>query len=208
MQVNAGFVRLLGMNRPEWHWGILGTASSAGLGIMFPAFALALSNIIGVFYDPDYTKMKHTIRNWCIVFAGVGGLSLVCATLQQFCFTLMGQKLAKRLRLMLMQALLRQVKPRQRSAIMCLWIVTAQYSVSISGNFNGFQASVPTSTLFTQEHRCSHNVSICPLHQIATLRLQIVQIALSRQHECLSLPSVPCIKVLLWLYCLSVIHLS
>lgn len=108
-QVNAGFIRLLGMNRPEWLWALVGTAGSAGLGIMYPAFGLALSNIIGVFYNPDHAKMKSTVQTWCIVFAAVGGFALVCATVQQYALTLMGQRLTKRLRVLLMQALLRQV---------------------------------------------------------------------------------------------------
>ncbi len=97
------------MNRPEWHWAIVGCASSAGLGIIMPAFALALSNVLGVFYNPDHAKMKSVIQTWCIVFGAVGGGALVCGTLQSYSFSLMGQKLAKRIRLMLMQALLKQV---------------------------------------------------------------------------------------------------
>ena len=108
-QVKAGFLRLLRVNRPEWHWAILGSAGSAGMGIMMPAFSLALSNIIGVFFNPDFNKQKSVIRNWCIVFAAVGGLALLCSTVQQFAFTLMGQKLTKRLRVLLMQVLLKQV---------------------------------------------------------------------------------------------------
>ena len=108
-QVNAGFIRLLGMNRPEWLWAVVGTAGSAGLGIMYPAFGLALSNIIGVFYNTDHAKMESTVQTWCIVFAAVGGFALICATVQQYALTLMGQRLTKRLRVLLMQALLRQV---------------------------------------------------------------------------------------------------
>ena len=76
---------------------------------MMPAFSLALSNIIGVFYNPDFDQQKSTIRTWCVVFAVVGAVALVCGTLQQFAFTLMGQRLARRVRVLLMQALLRQV---------------------------------------------------------------------------------------------------
>ncbi|KAA6419418.1 MAG: ATP-binding cassette transporter [Trebouxia sp. A1-2] len=107
-KVNAGFIRLLGMNRPEWPWAIVGSASSAGLGVIMPAFALALSNVLGVFYNPDHAKMKSVIQTWCIVFGSVGAGALVCGTLQSYSFSLMGQKLAKRIRLMLMQALLKQ----------------------------------------------------------------------------------------------------
>lgn len=97
------------MNRPEWPWAIVGSASSAGLGVIMPAFALALSNVLGVFYNPDHAKMKSVIQTWCIVFGSVGAGALVCGTLQSYSFSLMGQKLAKRIRLMLMQALLKQV---------------------------------------------------------------------------------------------------
>lgn len=87
---------------------------------MMPAFSLALSNILGVFYNPDFHKQETTIRTWCIVFAAVGALALVCGTLQTFAFTLMGQKLAKRLRVLLMQALMRQVIPHCQPSLSSL----------------------------------------------------------------------------------------
>ena len=97
------------MNRPEWHWALLGSVGSGGLGIMMPAFSLALSNIISVFFNPDFEKQKSVIRTWCIVFAVVGAGAFACGVVQQFAFTLMGQKLARRVRVLLMQSLLRQV---------------------------------------------------------------------------------------------------
>ena len=109
VQVQAGFGRLLSMNRPEWQWAMLGSAASGGLGVLWPAFALALASIVGVYYNPDHEKQKHTVRTWCIVFAAVGAGTMLCGTLQQYSFTLMGQKLTRRLRVMLMTALLKQV---------------------------------------------------------------------------------------------------
>ena len=109
VQVQAGFGRLLRMNMPEWHWAVLGSAASAGLGVLWPAFALAMSSILSVYYNPDHEKQKHTIQTWCIVFGAVGAGSMLCSTVQQFAFTLMGQKLTRRLRVLLMTALLKQV---------------------------------------------------------------------------------------------------
>ena len=109
VQVKAGFVRLLSLNRPEWQWALPGSIASAGLGVMMPAFGLALAKITGVYYNPDHAQQKHTVQTWCIVFAAVGAAMMLCGVVQQFSLTLMGQKLTRRLRVLLMAALLKQV---------------------------------------------------------------------------------------------------
>lgn len=68
--------------------------------------------------------MHLQVQTWCIVFAAVGAGTMVCGTLQQFAFTLMGQKLTRRLRVLLMKALLKQV---------------ALAAVMLPSNFDTFQ---------------------------------------------------------------------
>lgn len=51
-QVDVSFKRLMKMNRPELQWAILGCLASAVLGAQMPAFAVALSSVIAVFYEP------------------------------------------------------------------------------------------------------------------------------------------------------------
>ena len=48
MQVKAGMLRLLKYNAPEWPYAICGMIGSGGVGLVMPAFALALSNVLGV----------------------------------------------------------------------------------------------------------------------------------------------------------------
>ena len=44
------FSRLLRLNRPELLWAVLGCCASAVLGGQAPAFAVALSGVITIFY--------------------------------------------------------------------------------------------------------------------------------------------------------------
>ena len=55
------------------------------------------------------SPLQAQIRKHCAISASVGGAALVCGALQQGCFAIMGQKLARRLRITLMSAILSQV---------------------------------------------------------------------------------------------------
>ena len=55
------------------------------------------------------SPLQAQIRKYCAISASVGGAALVCGALQQGCFAIMGQKLARRLRITLMSAILSQV---------------------------------------------------------------------------------------------------
>lgn len=50
--MDVSFKRLLKMNKPETQWAVLGCLASAVLGAQMPAFAVALSSVIAVFYEP------------------------------------------------------------------------------------------------------------------------------------------------------------
>ncbi len=47
-----GSEALLKMNKPETQWAVVGCLASAVLGAQMPAFAVALSSVIAVFYEP------------------------------------------------------------------------------------------------------------------------------------------------------------
>ena len=65
--------------------------------------------------------LQAQIRKYCAICAGVGGAALVCGALQQGCFAIMGQKLARRLRITLMSAVLSQVGCHMQQAALRGW---------------------------------------------------------------------------------------
>ncbi|KAK9861269.1 hypothetical protein WJX84_002505 [Apatococcus fuscideae] len=108
LQVNASFGRLLSYNKPELGWAVLGIAASAGSGVVMPIFALALSSVVSLFFNPDKAYQAHQIAIWSGIFACIGFGAFVSAVLQQWSFGLMGQRLTSRIRHMLLYSALRQ----------------------------------------------------------------------------------------------------
>ena len=103
-----GMGRLLAMNSQEWHWLVIGTVGSAALGATMPGFALALSSIIGVFFEPVPEIQKERSEMWSLIFFGIGILSFLATLMQQVSFGIMGSRLARRVRILLFDSLLRQ----------------------------------------------------------------------------------------------------
>ena len=66
----ASFWRLAQYNRPEWLWAMAGVIGSALQGAIMPAFAVALSSLIGAFYSLDLGYLKHQTTVWCLVLVG------------------------------------------------------------------------------------------------------------------------------------------
>lgn len=52
LQASVPFSRLLKLNRPELPWALAGCIASGLLGAQMPAFAIALSSIVTVYYVP------------------------------------------------------------------------------------------------------------------------------------------------------------
>lgn len=70
----------------------------------------ALTSIVGSFYSTDRAYLKQQVRIWCGVFVAIGAGSLLAGALQGYCFTVMGAKLTRRIRVVLILALMRQVR--------------------------------------------------------------------------------------------------
>lgn len=70
----------------------------------------ALGSMLGAFFSPDRNYLKHQVRIWCGVFIAVGAAGFVGGILQGYCFNLMGARLTKRVRILLMGSLMRQVR--------------------------------------------------------------------------------------------------
>ncbi|KAK9846492.1 hypothetical protein WJX81_005240 [Elliptochloris bilobata] len=103
-----GFWRLLSYNRPEWHWICLGLVGSAIVGLIMPTFALSLSNVIAILFVPDYSYMNQEVKRWGAVFGIAAAIAVGGSVLQQMGFAAAGLELTRRLRVLLLSAILRQ----------------------------------------------------------------------------------------------------
>jgi ATP-binding cassette subfamily B (MDR/TAP) protein 1 len=100
--------RLAQLNRPEILAAIFGFIGSVGMGMLMPVFSLAFSSLIGVFYLTAPEEVESGAQKWSLVFTGIGFFAFFACILQTYCFNFMGQKLGRRVRVLMMQALLRQ----------------------------------------------------------------------------------------------------
>ena len=117
-KVKVGMKRIAQLNKPELPALLSGVVGSSIMGLLFPIFALALASLIGGFYgygesegemtqeEKDY--ITSNTRKWSLVFMGMGFAALVGAFIQSYSFNFMGQRLAQRVRVMMMEALLKQ----------------------------------------------------------------------------------------------------
>jgi ATP-binding cassette subfamily B (MDR/TAP) protein 1 len=77
-------------------------------GAIMPVFALLLSRIINVFYNPDLHEMKKKADFWAGMFLMLAILSYVLLYCQYALFGVMGERLIRRVRHLTFKAVLRQ----------------------------------------------------------------------------------------------------
>ncbi|KAG0587384.1 hypothetical protein KC19_2G160800 [Ceratodon purpureus] len=103
---SATMWRLLKINRPEWGYGALGCVGSALSGLMFPALALILSNVLYAYYKTDHSEMQKEVSKYAFILIGLSGVSIICYFTQNFFFGVMSENLIKRVREMIFARIL------------------------------------------------------------------------------------------------------
>jgi ATP-binding cassette subfamily B (MDR/TAP) protein 1 len=98
---SAKMWRLLKVNRPEWGYGALGCVGSALSGLMFPALALIISNVLYAYYKTDFSEMQMDISKYALILLGLAGVSLIGHFSQNFFFGIMSENLIQRVREMM-----------------------------------------------------------------------------------------------------------
>lgn len=101
------FWRLLKLNRPEWPYAVLGTLGAIMAGVETPFFALAISQVLITFYSPDKLHIKNEVRRIALIFSGAAVATVLIYLLQHYFYTLMGERLTRRIREMMFSAILR-----------------------------------------------------------------------------------------------------
>ncbi|WVZ96174.1 hypothetical protein U9M48_041843 [Paspalum notatum var. saurae] len=99
IQQEVPLSRLASLNKPEIPVLILGSIASAVSGIIFPIFAILLSNVIKAFYEPPRILRKDA-EFWSSMFLVFGAVYFLSLPLGSYLFSVAGCKLIRRIRLM------------------------------------------------------------------------------------------------------------
>ncbi|KAF6134426.1 hypothetical protein GIB67_030629 [Kingdonia uniflora] len=103
----SSFWRLAKMNSPEWTYALLGTVGSVVCGSISALFAYVLSAVLSVYYSQDHAYMRREIGKYCFLLIGVSSAALIFNTIQHFFWDIVGENLTKRVREMMMTAVLK-----------------------------------------------------------------------------------------------------
>lgn len=98
--------RLLRMNAPELGQALLGCIAAIGSGAVQPINAYCVGSLISNFFRSEKSEIKHRSRILSFAFLGVAALSFTSSLLQHYSFSVMGEKLTKRVREKLLQKLM------------------------------------------------------------------------------------------------------
>uniref|UniRef100_A0A0E0MUY3 MDR-like ABC transporter n=1 Tax=Oryza rufipogon TaxID=4529 RepID=A0A0E0MUY3_ORYRU len=91
--------RLASLNKPEIPVLILGSIASVISGVIFPIFAILLSNVIKAFYEPPHLLRKDS-QFWSSMFLVFGAVYFLSLPVSSYLFSIAGCRLIKRIRLM------------------------------------------------------------------------------------------------------------
>lgn len=92
---------LLKLNAPEWPYAVLGSVGAVLAGIQAPLFALGITHVLSAFYSPHHSRIKEEVQHVAFMFVGVAILTIPIYLLQHYFYTLMGERLTARVRLLL-----------------------------------------------------------------------------------------------------------
>ncbi|XP_048433259.1 ABC transporter B family member 13 [Pyrus x bretschneideri] len=97
---------LVKLNAPEWPYAILGSVGAVLAGMEAPLFSLGITHILTVFYLPGGSQIKHVVDRIALIFVGLAAVTVPIYLLQHYFYTLMGERLTTRVRLLMFKAIL------------------------------------------------------------------------------------------------------
>lgn len=90
--------RLFLLNAPEWKQALLGCSGALGFGAVHPVYSFFMGAVVSVFFLKDHDQIKSKIKEYSIIFVGLGLISFSVNLLQHYNFGAMGEYLTKRIR--------------------------------------------------------------------------------------------------------------
>ncbi|XP_008221400.1 PREDICTED: ABC transporter B family member 13-like [Prunus mume] len=103
---SASIWELIKLNAPEWPHAILGSVGAVLAGMEAPLFALLITDILTAFYAPTGSQIKQEVKKVSLIFVGVAVATVPIYLLQHYFYTLMGERLTTRVRLLMFTAML------------------------------------------------------------------------------------------------------
>ncbi|KAJ7549945.1 hypothetical protein O6H91_07G075600 [Diphasiastrum complanatum] len=100
--------RIAALNKPEAPIFFLGFLAAIGNGMIFPLFGFLLSSIIGSFFEHNPHKLRHDANFWSTMFLVLACTAFVVAPAQIFCFSVVGNRLIRRVRRLTFDKIVRQ----------------------------------------------------------------------------------------------------
>ncbi|KAH6775558.1 P-glycoprotein 18 [Perilla frutescens var. hirtella] len=99
-------LRLLKLNEPEWGRALLGCIGAIGSGAVQPINAYCVGGLIAVYFRTDKSTITSHARIYSFIFLGLGVFNFITNVLQHYNFAVMGERLTKRIREMLLKKLM------------------------------------------------------------------------------------------------------
>ncbi|KAG6396460.1 hypothetical protein SASPL_142610 [Salvia splendens] len=97
---------LLHMNSPEWRRALLGCLGAITFGAVHPINAYCMGALVSDYFETTPSKIKSETRLYCFVFLGLGVATFISNILQHHNFAIMGERLTKRLSIMVLEKIL------------------------------------------------------------------------------------------------------
>lgn len=98
--------RLLKFNEPEWGRALLGCLGAVGSGAVQPINAYCVGGIIAVYFRQEKSTITSHARVYSFIFLGLGVFNFFTNVIQHYNFAVMGERLTKRIREMLLGKLM------------------------------------------------------------------------------------------------------
>ncbi|XP_024528405.1 ABC transporter B family member 4 isoform X2 [Selaginella moellendorffii] len=105
---NISIFRLATLNKPEVPIVFVGSLAAAANGVILPLFGLLLSSIIGSFFEVNVHTLRRDVNFWSMMFLVLACSAFVVAPAQILCFSVVGNRLIRRIRTQMFEKILRQ----------------------------------------------------------------------------------------------------
>ncbi|KAH6821526.1 ABC transporter family protein [Perilla frutescens var. hirtella] len=98
--------QLFQMNSPEWKQTLLGCLGAVGFGAVQPINAYCMGALVSAYFGDRNSKIKSETRFYCFIFLSIGVVTFFSNIIQHYNFAVMGERLTRRLREMILEKIL------------------------------------------------------------------------------------------------------